>query len=307
MVMAYFRIIRPLNLLFIFLVQLLLVFALLQPMQAELALDAVSLVALILSTVFIAAGGNVINDIYDQQIDRINKPNRVFVGKVLTETAATRYYMLLTFSGVLLGFYVANTVDKSGFAALFVIIAALLYLYASYLKASGLLGNLMISALVAMSLLVVGIFELIPTATDVNRSLQLSGFRIIFHYSVFAFLVNLLREWTKDLEDINGDKNGGVKSLPILLGRERTLKVILVVAVILLAGLVYYTAMNLYEHKPALLYFIFVLGGTLLYFCQKTWVAENPSDYSHLSKVLKLLMFLGMLSMLLYPGGIFDV
>lgn len=289
---------------FIALVQLLIVYGLFLPMGADMALSNLQLGLLVVATVFIAAGGNVINDVYDLEIDRINKPGKMIVGNGISEKSANTFYIFLTVAGVGLGFYLANSVGRSGFAALFVVIAAMLYLYASYIKPILLAGNLLISILVALSLLIVGVFELLPETNWSNQQAQLEIFAIVWHYALFAFCLNFIREIVKDLQDINGDKNGGVKSLPIVLGRSRTTSLVVVLGIVALVGVIVYAALYLYDDQPALLYFIFLLGGPLLYFCSKAWTAETESDYAHLSNVLKGIMFLGMLSMLVYPGGL---
>src|SRR5690606_14969662 len=140
-------------------VQVLLKYSLFESMEVSTTLNHFHFILLVLATVFIAAGGYIINDIYDVSIDKINKPKQVIVTKRISENSANTLYLIFTFLGVTTGFYLSNHIGHPGFAALFIIIAALLYLYASFLKAILFVGTIIISILVAMSLIIVGIFE----------------------------------------------------------------------------------------------------------------------------------------------------
>jgi len=113
------------------------------------------------------------------------------------------------------GFYVSHLVGKAPFFSIFVIISILLYVYASYLKRTLLIGNIVISGLVALSVIIVGIFELIPVMTAINQQTQWLFFKVILDYALFAFSLNLLREIAKDIEDIDGDYKAGMHTLPI--------------------------------------------------------------------------------------------
>jgi 4-hydroxybenzoate polyprenyltransferase len=266
----------------------------------ETELTNFSFALLVIATICIAAGGNIINDIYDVEIDRINKPNKVLIGKKISERNANRLFITLNITGVAIGFYLANTIEKPGFAALFIVFSALLYLYASYLKGILLIGNILISALVAMSLIIVALFDLFPAITPQNQAVQSAIFKIVLHYALFAFFINLIREIVKDLQDINGDKKGGINTLAIAIGRKRTIMIVFTLGVLTVLGIVLYMYEHLYDQQVLLLYFLFAIVAPLLYFCVKTWDAETPKDYAFLSKLLKIIMFLGICSIPLF-------
>ena len=82
----------------------------------------------------------------------------------------------------------------------------------------------------ALSLIIVGIFELLPTITSLNQPTQLIFFKIIFEYALFAFAINWLREIAKDIEDVNGDYKAGMNTLPIAIGKERATNVLFVLS-----------------------------------------------------------------------------
>src|SRR5690606_18086064 len=162
------------------------------------------------------------------------------------------------------------------------------------------IGNLLISFLVAMSLIVVGLFDLLPAINTENQTSQSAVFKIVLHYALFAFSINLIREIVKDLQDINGDKKGGMNTLAIALGRKRTVNIVFVLGVFLVLGIVLYMYEYLYNKQVLLLYFLFGIVAPLLYFCIKSWDAGTLKEYAFLSKLLKMIMFLGICSIPLY-------
>ncbi len=285
---------------FVALAQVFIKYGLFQPFGVDTALTNFSFTLLVIATICIAAAGNIINDIYDVEIDKVNKPNKVLIGKRISERNANRLFVLFNIAGVAIGFYLANSIGKPSFAALFIVFSALLYLYASYLKGILLIGNLLVSALVAMSLIIVALFDLFPAITPQNQATQSAVFKIVLHYALFAFFINFIREIVKDLQDINGDKKGGINTLPIALGRKRTISIVFLLGVFMTLGVVFYMYENLYNQQTLLLYFLFAIVAPLLYFCIKSWDADSPKEYGFLSKLLKIIMFLGICSIPMY-------
>ena len=298
--MNILNLIRWKNLLMIAFVQLLIKYALFKPFNVDITLNWFGFLLLILSTLCIAAAGNIINDIQDVDTDIVNRPEKVIIGKKVTEKTAYNLFIILNVIGVGLGFYLSNLVSRSGFFAIFVIISALLYIYATYLKQTLLVGNIVISVLVAMSVLIVGLFELLPVVTVQNQATQLTFFKILLDYALFAFIINLVREVAKDIEDIDGDYKAGMNTLPIAIGRERATKVLFALTLLPLFGVVYYMLTYLYKQQIAVGYFLLFLVAPLLYITIKSFSAKTKKDVRHISTILKIVMFFGMLSLLLY-------
>lgn len=283
------------------LVQILIKYALFLPFGVEITLNWFGFSLLVLSTIFIAAAGYIINDIYDVETDLVNRPAKVIIGQSVTEKKANNLFLLFNFTGVLIGFYLSHLVGKSSFFALFVIISALLYIYASYLKRTILIGNIIVSVLVALSLIIVGIFELIPVINNQNQTGQITMLKVLLDYALFAFIINLVREMIKDIEDVDGDYKSEMKTLPILIGRERTRNITFVVSLLPVLGLIYYLANYLYMHTILVIYFLLLVAGPLIFVSIKIFQANSKKDYKLISNLLKLIMLLGMMSMLLYP------
>ena len=286
-------------------VQILIKYALFEPFlestELTITLNGFGFGLLVLSTLCIAAAGNIINDIYDTETDAINRSSKVIIGKSISEKTAYTLFFTFNIIGVLIGFYLSNLVGRSNFFAIFVLISGLLYIYASYLKQSLLLGNILISVLVSLSILIVGVFELIPVITAQNQTTQLTFFKILMDYAIFAFLINLVREITKDIEDIDGDYKSGMNTLPIAIGRDRASKVVFALTVVVLFVVVYYLVTYLLKFEIIIAYFVILIIAPLIYISVKAFGAKTKKHYQHLSNMLKLVMLFGMLSMLLYP------
>ncbi|NNL79681.1 MAG: UbiA family prenyltransferase, partial [Flavobacteriaceae bacterium] len=155
--------------------------------------------------------------------------------------------------------------------------------------------------IVGISLLIVGVFELLPAMTEQNRSTQITFFRILLDYALFAFGITLVREMVKDIEDIDGDYNAGMKTLPIQIGRERSGKVVFVLSLIPLIGVIFYIVTFLYKQPVAVGYFLLLIVAPLILFAVKSFQAETKEQWHWLSNLLKLVMLTGILSLFLYP------
>ncbi len=298
MILDFFKLIRYQNLLMIAVMQFLFRYTFLIWQNIPLALSDLQHVLLVLATILIAAGGYVINDIFDQQTDTENKPHKVFIGQAFSESTAYNIYVALTTAGVGIGFYLANTINKPSFATLFILIAATLYLYASNLKQNLLIGNIIIAALLSLTVLIIGVFELYPVTNSDNQPQMRVLFSIMIDYAVFAFVLNLIREMVKDLEDVNGDYNQGMNTLPIALGVKRTAQLVFVLSFIPLGMILYY--INEYFISNGLwwasAYGLITVVAPLIYFSIKMWSAQKKKEFSHLSFILKLVLLFGILS-----------
>ncbi len=297
---AYLKLIRWLNLIFIALTLILIKFSFFEEFGAAITLSTFGYDLLILATLCIAASGYVINDIYDVQADKINKPKKLIIGNKISEKKANNLFIILNVIGVGIGFYLANLLGKPGFVAIFIFSSALLYLYASYLKQVPFLGNILISLLVAFVVLLPSIFDLFPAINTQNKQIQSLLFSILLDYAIFAFLVNLLREMVKDQEDVKGDYNAGIQTLPIILGHSRTNKIIFAIGILPVAAIVYYSYNYLFENTFLVIYTLLFILAPLLYFQVRIWEAKKKKDYSHLSLLLKIILFFGLISIGFY-------
>jgi len=302
--MKFLNLIRWKNLVILALVQLMIKYALLEPFISTTGiattLRPLGFAMLVLATLCIAAAGYAINDLYDLETDRINKPQKVIIGNGITEKQVTRWFIVLNVLGVGFGYLVSYHIGKSDFFAIFIIISGVLYMYSAYLKQFPLLGNLTVSACIGLSILLVGIYDVLPAMTDNNRNLQRTFFDVILDYALFAFFINLLRELVKDIEDMDGDAAAGYQTLPVQFG-SATAKYLSLILNLILAGLtVYYVLTFLYKNQVMVLYFLVCITAPLVYTAIRLFQAKDKKDFSRVSFLLKLIMLSGILSILVF-------
>jgi 4-hydroxybenzoate polyprenyltransferase len=296
--MNYLKLIRYQNLLMLALMQLIFRYGFLELQNIPLALTHWQFILLVLATVCIAAGGYIINNIFDIETDSQNKPGNVIVGKFISETNAYNLYIGFTVIGVAIGFYLSNIINKPSFASIFIIIATTLYFYATSLKQSLLMGNFIVALLLSFSVIIIGIFDLYPITNLENQSIMGLIFRILLDYAIFAFIINFIREIVKDLQDYEGDLNQGMNTLPIVFGMKRTSKLVFGLSFIPIICIVYYINTNLFASGLvyATLYGLVFILAPLLYFSIKMWSATSTKDFHHLSTVLKWILLFGIFS-----------
>ncbi|MCF6346673.1 MAG: geranylgeranylglycerol-phosphate geranylgeranyltransferase [Flavobacteriaceae bacterium] len=298
-VIAFLQLIRWKNLVMIVCIQLLFKYIYFSVFSVATTLSGFDFSILLLATITIAAAGYIINDIYDVEADKINKPNKVIIGKKISKKQGYNYYYLLNSIGLIAGLYVAYRINKLSFIAIFIITALLLKVYNSDFKKRPLTGNIIVSLLVSLSILIVGVFDVIPAITDENVVEQYHAFRVLIDYSVFAFMFMLLREIVKDIEDVNGDKKLKMKTLPILLGRRRAKNIVFALSFVPLILVTLYSFNNFSNVPFILAYMLIIVMLPLLHFMTKIIYAKTKKDYTYASNLLKFIMLLGMLSILI--------
>ena len=230
--MKYLKLIRFQNLLMLAFMQLVFRYLFLKQSYVDLALTDFNYILLVIATVCIAAGGYVINNIMDQDTDEITKPQNRVVGVSISETVAYNWYIGLTIVGVGIGFYLSNVIYKPTFASMFILGATLLYMYATSFKQIPVLGNVVVALMLSTSIIIIGLFDILPAIDVDNRFRMKEAFDILMHYAIFAFIINLIREIVKDLEDMDGDYQSGINTLPIAIGVQKTKIIVGVLTII---------------------------------------------------------------------------
>jgi len=296
--MNFLKLIRYQNLFLLAFMQLIFRYGFLKLQNIPLALNHFQYGLLVLSTMLIAAAGYIINDILDQETDYDNRPDTTIVGRLISEKAAYNMYFVLNILGVGIGYYLANVIQRPSFAGLFIIISATLYMYATNLKQMLLIGNIIVALLLSLSVIIIGLFDLLPATGNDNVKVMGEIFTILLHYAVFAFIINLIREIVKDMEDVDGDYNQEMSTLPIAIGVHKTSKVVFTLGCIAIVILLLYINSNLMDSK---LYFAVVYGllfvvAPMIFFVVKIWKARTKKEFRLLSTLLKWVIFFGILS-----------
>jgi 4-hydroxybenzoate polyprenyltransferase len=246
----------------------------------------------------IAAAGYIINDIMDQETDHDNKPSRVVIGKGVSEAMGYNLYFLLNVAAVGIGFYLSNVIMKPTFGGLFIIIVTILYMYATTLKQMLLIGNLAVAMVLSFSILIIAVYDLLPLTFDSNRVQMGVIFSILLDYAIFAFALNLIREIVKDMEDIEGDKNQEMNTLPIAIGIKTTGKIVFGFGVLASIVLLWYINTYLMANQLyyATVYGLLFVVSPMVFFVVRMWTAATKKEFHFLSLLLKWIIFFGILS-----------
>ena len=224
------------------------------------------------AVVLVMAAGNVINDYYDYTIDLVNKPSKVIVGVKLSRTATLSIYIVL--NSITFVF-----IEKLMFGLYAIFTIFILWLYSYFLKKTPLFGNLVVSLLSFFSINLLDSF--------------ITSDYPVFVFALLASFVQLLREIIKDLEDIRGDKEEGCRTFPVVFGLQKTKVLIYFISGLFVCSMLYWQ-WGLQKHVWSL-YAVYYL---LSVFCVKVYRAIHKSHYSFLSGLLKLMMFVGLTSVL---------
>ncbi len=292
----YFVFFRWKNLLMIILIQLIIKYVLFQKFELSTSLDNLHFILLVIATIFIAIAGYIINDVQDIEADKINKPSKVFVGKKISVQNANILFIAINSVGLLLGFYLSIYIDKNSFFIIFILVSFLLYRYAIDLKKKLIIGNITIAFIVFLSILIVGLFDIVPVTNNYNKTIQFHVFKILLIVSGFAFMLTLLREIIKDLEDKKGDEKINAKTMAIVFGDKKTKNILVFLNIIPLIGICYIIYSLYKTNLYTSIYLIIFVSLPLLYFMFKITQSKTKKDFQKISNLLKFIMLLGILS-----------
>jgi 4-hydroxybenzoate polyprenyltransferase len=306
---GFFKLIRWPNLLFILLTQVLFFYGVAEPVLFEGGHMPrefrILFYLLCLASILIAAAGYIINDYFDINIDLVNKPSRLVVDKTVSRRWAIFFHMVFSMAGILISFYIGLQSNNwfIGFANTICVIV--LWFYSTTFKKRLLSGNILISLLTAWTVLVVyffagnymgGLFSMQVSASAAHKLLRLA-----LLYTAFAFIITLIREVVKDVEDMEGDRKHGCRTMPIVWGVEFSKVFVSIWMVILLALLltVLFYIIQFAMWVPALYIFLLIIlpAAYALYLLMKS---KTTVHFGKLSTWIKAVIFTGILSMILF-------
>jgi 4-hydroxybenzoate polyprenyltransferase len=246
-----------------------------------LALNHWQYALLVLASVLIAAGGSLMESISGN--DRHTA--------AVSEATGYNIYTVLTLLGVGIGYYISSLIGKNEFVAVFVVSAAMLYITATNFRQTMLVGNILVALTVALSIIIISIFNFYPFLSFEGRDYYIILFRLLLDYAIFGFLITLLYTLVTDLKNTDADYNSGKSTLPIAMGRDRTAKIVFGIGVIPMVLLVYYINAYFISLTYALIYSLVFILGPMIYFLVKLWMAKTRADFRHLGIILKMIMF----------------
>ena len=308
-----FKIIRWKNLVIISLSQIFIKFFFIDFFIQKDQLLNENFVILLIVTILIAASGYIVNDIYDYNLDQINKPEKVVLGKFLKSRDAIIIYMMFNCLAIVLSIFLCMKIEQEIYILVFLLIIYCLWLYSKKLKKYKTIGNILVAFFISLSILNVPLFSYKNILSD-DRFFV---FLIISIFSVLAFLINLKREIIKDIEDIEGDKIHKVKSLPIIFGTKKSKLVTIIIGIILMFAISSLITFQILILKSDLLLdvggnqfsnpqiwganyisIIYMFIILIMFFYVELLIlnATTKTNFTKASKLLKYLMLLSLLS-----------
>ena len=306
---AFLRLIRWPNLVFIALTQFLFYYTLVVPLYDKGIVSKFNTLhfgLLMLASVLIAAAGYIINDYFDLNIDQVNKPGRLVIDKIIKRRWAIVLHIVMSLAGIVIGFYIDFLSHIYWLGLTNMLCVFLLFGYSVTLKKKLLIGNILISMLTAWVLVVAFLcyyhsFHCSTCSEAMKDSLFRRFIKITFLYTGFAFVISLIREVVKDMEDRDGDARYSCKTIPIVWGIPAS-KVFVAVWIIVLIGTLgivqFYVLQFGWWWSAG--YCLLLIIAPLLWILRTLHRAQVASDYHRLSDAVKLVMFSGILSMLFF-------
>jgi len=299
-----FRLIRLPNLLFIGLTQCMLQACIYTPIYQGLIPinDTIQFYYLLAASLLIAAGGYIINDYFDVAIDEINRPAKLVVGKIISRRWAMILHFLCSSIGLFFTFCSIRSSYQFYLVPLNFLAILMLWFYSVRFKKSFLLGNLMISLLVAWTIVIFFLSKITPIELVQGEEVRQARFyQLCSLYAGFAFLSTMARELMKDVEDREGDRRHGCKTLPIVWGIPIARFVILLWLVLLLVLLLVVMIYLLqFKMRIAFLYATVMLVFPLIILIRKTAMANHEKDFGLLSKRMRWVLLAGIVSMIFF-------
>lgn len=284
-IIPFFKLIRYPNLAIIILTQFL-TYYFITDWYLVYSLFPKGILLLIAGSVLIAAAGYMVNDLFDIDIDHINKPEKILLNVIFSKNFVIITYSLFNIIALICGLLIGKQIF---FIFIFTII--LLILYSAYFKRLYLLGNLVVSVMLALTVFIVWIY------------CPFGNFDTLLFYMSFAFLSSFIREIIKDIEDIEGDTEFDCLTLPVVAGVKAARNISLILIALLIC-VIEFSAFYLYLNSLAnslffAIYLNIIVVIPLVLVGFRLLKAIEHHQYHMISRYLKLIMFAGILSMIL--------
>jgi 4-hydroxybenzoate polyprenyltransferase len=311
---SLFRLIRLPNLVIVAATQYALQYAILLPELGKIGLKTLlpdlQFFLLVCSTVLIAAGGYVVNDIEDVHIDRLNKPEKKrIVERIYPLLICWKIYWSITILGFIISLYLAFFVNDFLQLAIYPAAVFLLWAYSKWFKQQFLIGNLVVAGFCAFVAWIVlyaqnlatplATFDVDGTTEELKFLNYASTVLLVFNgYATFAFISTLFRELIKDIEDVAGDKAQGCQTVPIVLGIKKAKIITLIIGGVFILAILFFNYLFKNDYLK-----LFLLNLTItLPVCYALFLltkAKEKTDYSRLSVIAKLIMLSGLIFILI--------
>lgn len=245
------------------------------------SLEITQFILFSIAVLAIQAAGYCINDVFDREIDNYNHPEKQILTSEKVVEKALSFYKVLNVIGIGTGIWFSMQIEIPSVSFVFIACALLLYYYSKKLKSGFLLGNITISILVTIPVI------LLTAITSSVIPME------IWLFSGFVFGLTLVREIVKDCQDIKGDYKYGCSTLPIVLGVGRSIKIVrvlLLAIIISLIAILYFLEAHMYLK----LYILILLILPLIWIVYRLDPDKKLINFSLISNNVKWLFFIGM-------------
>lgn len=303
--MYFLRLIRPLNLLIIVLTMVGIRKYMLLFTENE-GISVINFWLLVFSTILIAAAGNIINDYFDVRADRVNRPQSVIIGKHIKRRWAIVLHWNFNIAAFTIAVYLGWYYQSFVFLIIHFTSISFLWWYSVSLKKKPVIGNFVIAILTVLVIYLTQKFILIngyPTdykGSDLyDTTFFIPSLYIIQIFMGMAFIQNFAREIIKDVEDVKGDAVIGARTIPMLMGKSFTTKLIgtllLLFPIIYFIGIItFFESFNWLSSLPI----TFAATANFIAFAA-AFSLEQQKAISWIKNLLKLSMFLGIIYLFL--------
>lgn len=278
-VLSLFSVVRGYNILVIVVAQYLSAIFILD--KERRALDVLldwDLFLIVLASSLTIASGYIINSFYDAKKDLINRPKKSMLDRLVSQGTKLQVYFALNFMVVFLAFLVSWRAF-----VFFSVYIFLIWFYSHKLKKYPVIGNL-----TAALLAVLPFFGILMYFKNF--------YQVIFAHATFLYLLILIRELIKDLENIPGDLVNNYRTIPVMFGEKTSKKII--IALTILTVIPVYLLIDVFDVGYMDIYF-YAGMIVIIYFLGKLWTANTQKEYLLLHNLLKLLIVAGVFSIVL--------
>ena len=278
-IISMFSVVRGYNIPVIVLAQYLSAIFILAPEKRalEVILDKNLFLIVLLSALTIASG-YIINNFYDSKKDLINRPNKSMLDRLVSQKTKLQVYFSINFIVFLLAFFVS--IRAVLFFSTYIF---LIWFYSHKLKKIVVIGNLTASLLAVLPFFAILLYFK-------------NFYHVIFAHATFLYLLILIREMIKDLENIKGDIANDYQTIPVIFGENFSKKIITFLTISTIIPI--YFLIEIFEVGYMDIYF-YVSMIILIFFLQKLWKSETKSDYLKLHNILKFIVVSGVFCIVL--------
>ena len=271
-------------------------FGFLKFQDLQLALKDWEFLLFTFATLCVFGAGFLMYEIIDHENSNRFEEKNSFIGTKISENNANILYVVLTILGVGIGFYLSNAVGKPTFGSLFIILAVINYYTVSTLEKRSILGSFLRAILPAISIVSVGMFDIIPALNEQNTILLFLLFRILLDYAIFAFLIHLILEIIQNLE-----RSAKIEKSYANQNWFENPKMVVILCSLILFGCFYYIFSYLFISSlyTSILYFIIAIISPIVYITIQMLSAKTGKELHQLALISQLLFFLGIGSILI--------